>query len=73
MSVKNEKGFKYLLTEGSETGFWSVKCVDESKNEINTIFDISDDYETVRNFCEMLNTEMISPCHFEEVFDDCFG
>lgn len=53
--------------------YYGISCFDESFNIVKTIDNISEDREVVEKFCNMLNSEGIEPCHFEEIYDDYFG
>ncbi len=65
--------FGYKVFYNEKTSMYGICSEDEYKNKNEVIEDITDDKDVVEEFCEMLNSAEVHPCHFYDVYEDFFG
>ncbi len=65
--------FSYSVFYTDETQMYGIACSDEEGRIVDSIGDISREQVAVDDFCCMLNSAEIHPCHFYDVYEDYFG
>ncbi len=65
--------FEYKIFYTDATLMYGICCFDESGCRVSVIDDITENRFVAEDFCQMLNSEKIYPCHFYDVYEDYFG
>ena len=73
MNGSEVNNFHYSVFYTDKTLMYGILCSDENENIIDRIDDITQEADVVDDFCRMLNSAEVHPCHFYDVYEDFFG
>ena len=72
MDKNNDENFIYTLFLSEDTPTYSVRCENADGDLLCVLENLTDNRETAENFCRMLNSASVHPCHLDDIWEDYF-